>query len=122
MTIKKILVVDDTALYLDQIRQILSGAGYEVITASSGMEALEKAKQEHPDLIFLDIVMPEMDGFAACRELTKACETRDIPIAFVSSKDQEADRVWAELQGAKAYITKPYTAEQILDQVEMFEG
>ncbi|NOQ35992.1 MAG: response regulator [Methylococcaceae bacterium] len=121
MAIKKILVVDDTPLYLNQIRQILSDAGYEVISASSGTEALEQAKKELPDLIFMDIVMPEMDGFAACRAMTKNCETKDIPIAFVSSKDQEADRVWAELQGAKAYITKPYTADQILEQVEMFD-
>ena len=122
MAINKILVVDDTPLYLDQIKQILSNAGYEVVMASSGAEALKKARQEQPDLIFMDIVMPDMDGFAACRELTKACETKNIPIAFVSSKDQEVDRVWAELQGAKAYITKPYTAEQILDQVDIFIG
>lgn len=121
MAIKKILVVDDTSLYLNQITEILSDADYEVIRASSGTEALEQAKKEQPDLIFMDIVMPEMDGFAACREMTRSDETKDIPIVFVSSKDQEADRVWAELQGAKAYITKPYTADQILEQVEMFD-
>jgi twitching motility two-component system response regulator PilH len=118
MAIKKILVVDDTPMYLDQIRQILINEGYETITASSGKEALEQARAVHPDLIFMDVVMPEMDGFAACRELTKDANTKQIPIVFVSSKNTEADRVWAELQGAKGYITKPYTAEQILDQVE----
>jgi twitching motility two-component system response regulator PilH len=122
MAIKKILVVDDTPMYLDQIKQILLNEGYETVTAASGKEALEKARTSHPDLIFMDVVMPEMDGFAACRELTKDCTTKQIPIIFVSSKNTEADRVWAELQGAKAYITKPYTAEQILDQVEAFSG
>ena len=122
MAIKKILVVDDMPMYLEQIRQILINKGYETITASSGKEALEKARAIHPDLIFMDVVMPEMDGFAACRELTKDCTTKQIPVVFVSSKNTEADRVWAELQGAKAYITKPYTAEQILDQVEAFSG
>lgn len=120
MAIKKILVVDDTPMYLEQIRQILVDEGYETVTAASGKEALEKARSIHPDLIFMDVVMPEMDGFAACRELTKDASTKQIPVIFVSSKNTEADRVWAELQGAKAYITKPYTAEQILDQVDAF--
>jgi twitching motility two-component system response regulator PilH len=107
-------------MYLEQIKHILLAKGYETITAVSGKEALEKARADHPDLIFMDVVMPEMDGFAACRELTKDCTTKKIPVVFVSSKNSEADRVWAELQGAKAYITKPYTADQILDQVEFF--
>jgi twitching motility two-component system response regulator PilH len=120
MAIKKILVVDDTPVYLEQIRQILASEGYDTVTATSGKEAIEKAKTIQPDLIFMDVVMPEMDGFAACRELTKNETTKKIPVVFVSGKSTEADRVWAELQGAKAYITKPYTPEQILDQVDAF--
>jgi len=120
MTIKKILVVDDTPMYIEQMKQILVDEGYEIITASSGKEALQKAKTSQPELIFMDIVMPEMDGFAACRELAKDASTKQIPVIFVSSKNTEADRVWAELQGAKAYITKPYTAAQILEQVDAF--
>lgn len=120
MSVKKILVVDDTPMYLDQITQILTAQSFEVITATTGKDAFEKAKINRPDLIFMDIIMPDMDGFAACRQLTKDCVTKEIPITFVSSKDSEADRVWAELQGAKGYITKPYTAEQILAQVEIF--
>jgi twitching motility two-component system response regulator PilH len=120
MALKKILVVDDTSLYTEQIRQILVAEGHQVITAISGKDALEKAKQHQPELIFMDIVMPEMDGFAACRELAKNALTQDIPVVFVSSKNTEADRVWAQLQGAKAYISKPYTAEQVLAQVDAF--
>ncbi len=120
MTIKKILVVDDTPMYIEQMKQILVDEGYEIITASSGKEALQKAKTSQPELIFMDIVMPEMDGFAACRELAKDASTKQIPVIFVSSKNTEADKVWAELQGAKAYITKPYTAAQILEQVDAF--
>jgi twitching motility two-component system response regulator PilH len=122
MSTKKILVVDDTKYYVDKMQKILNDAGYEVITASSGKTALEKAKQELPTLIFMDIVMPEMDGFAACRALTHHKKTKHIPIAVVSSKDQEVDKVWAELQGAKAYITKPYSVEQILMQTELLTG
>ncbi len=121
MAINKVLVVDDIIMSLEQIKQVVEEAGLETISATSGKEAVEKAITSSPDLIFMDIVMPEMDGFAACRELTKNEKTRAIPIVFVSSKDQEADKVWAELQGAKAYITKPYTAEQILAQIKAFE-
>ncbi len=117
MALKKILVVDDTSIYIDQIQQILVAEGHEVITAISGKEALDKAKHQQPALIFMDIVMPEMDGFAACRELAKDALTQHIPVVFVSSKNTEADKVWAQLQGAKAYITKPYTAAQVLQQV-----
>jgi len=120
MTKKKILVVDDTPMYIEQMKQILVDEEYEIITASSGKEALQKAKINQPELIFMDIVMPEMDGFAACRELAKDALTKQIPVIFVSSKNSEADKVWAELQGAKAYITKPYTAAQILEQVDAF--
>ena len=120
MAIKKILVVDDTPMYVEQMRQILAAEGYEVVTAVSGKEALQKAIETQPELIFMDIVMPEMDGFAACRELAKNALTKHIPVVFVSSKNTEADRVWAELQGAKAYVSKPYTTEQILAQVDAF--
>ena len=122
MITKKILVVDDAKYYVDQMQEILNEAGYEVITASSGKTALEKAKKALPKLIFMDVVMPEMDGFAACRALTHNEKTKHIPIAVVSSKDQEVDKVWAELQGAKAYITKPYSAKQILMQTEILTG
>ncbi len=119
MTIKKILVVDDAQMHREQIQQILVDKGYEVMTAVSGKDALQKAKTNLPELIFMDIVMPEMDGFAACRELARDALTQMIPVVFVSSKNTEADRVWAELQGAKAYISKPYTAAQILEQVNL---
>ncbi len=119
MALKKILVVDDNSIYTENIKQILVAEGYLVITAVSGKDALEKASQHQPALIFMDIVMPEMDGFAACRELAKNVLTKEIPVVCVSSKNTEADRVWAQLQGAKAYISKPYTAEQVLAQVNV---
>jgi twitching motility two-component system response regulator PilH len=68
----------------------------------------------------MDIVMPHMDGFATCRELKSNRITQDIPVIFVSSKDQETDKVWAQLQGARTYITKPYTSEQIIAQVDNY--
>ncbi|MFZ6722200.1 response regulator [Undibacterium sp. Ji49W] len=116
---KKALVVDDSMAELANIKTILSDAGYLVVTASSGKETLEKAKAEKPSIIFLDIVMPEMDGYEACRSLSQDPSTKDIPIVFVSSKSQKADRIWGQLQGAKGYVAKPYTADQIIDQLKI---
>ena len=117
---KKILVVDDTAAHLQQMKEIVSGAGYQVVTASSGRQAVEMSVVEKPDLIFLDIVMDDLDGYGACREITKAEETKDIPVVFVSTKNQRADKLWAEKQGAKALISKPIDEAEIIKYLNMY--
>ncbi len=121
MTTETVLVVDDSSTQRLSIQNIITEAGYQVITAKSGIEAIELAKKYHPDLIFLDIVMPDMDGFETCRKLSLKKSTKDIPVVFVSSKDQKADRVWASMQGGKAYIVKPYSKDQIIAQIEAFQ-
>ncbi|MGA8259499.1 MAG: response regulator [Arenicellales bacterium] len=121
MAISKILVVDDAEADRIALEQILLEAGYQVVSASSGAEALEKAAAEAPDIVLLDVVMDEMDGFKTCRELRANPLTAAIPVVMVSGNAQRVDRLWAEQQGAKAYITKPYTAEQIVDQVRAFD-
>jgi len=120
MAVRKVLVVDDTPVAIKKLEEVISKAGIQVIAASSGTEAIRLAKSTTPDLIFMDIVMPDMDGFAACRQLKKDSATNMIPIVFVSSKDQKADRIWAQLQGGNAYITKPFSAEEILEQIRLF--
>ncbi len=120
MAVKKVLVVDDSTADLLNLQKIISDAGYLVITATSGQESIDKAKSESPDIIFMDIVMDSMDGYQACRELTQDEKTKDIPVVFVTSKNQKADRMWAEMQGGKALITKPYTPDQILEQITRF--
>ena len=120
MSIRKILVVDDSPTDLANLRNIVTDAGFTAITASNGREAVEKAKLEHPDLIFMDIIMPDMDGYAACRTLNHESETRHIPVVFVTSKNQKADRLWAQMQGGKAYVTKPCDADAIIDQLKAF--
>jgi twitching motility two-component system response regulator PilH len=117
----KILTVDDSKVDLINIQNILTDAGYQVITATSGQEAIDKAKAEKPDLIFLDVVMQEMDGYHVCRELTHQDGTKGIPIVFVTAKGQKADRVWAEMTGAKGLVQKPYTPEQIIEQVNQLK-
>ena len=118
MAINKVLLVDDSPADLAHIRSIVSGAGYNVVTATSGTEAVEMAKAEKPDLIFMDVVMEGADGYEACRQISQNGETRKIPVVFVTSKNQKADRVWAELQGGKALISKPFTPDQILEQIK----
>ena len=111
---KKILVVDDSPVDLMHLQGILSNAGMIVITAVSGAEAVAKAKSDRPELIFMDVNMPGLDGFSAVRQLGHDPLTKLIPVIFVTSKDQKADRVFAQMLGAKGFVTKPYTAEQIL--------
>jgi len=122
VTIKRVLVVDDSATDLKNLEQICVSGGYEVITASSGVEAVAKAKSEVPDAVLLDVLMSDMNGFQVCRLLTSNQSTQHIPIILVSSKAQATDRIWGEQQGAKAYIAKPFTPEQILKELRAVDG
>ena len=108
------LVVDDFAPERERIAAILTGAGWRVSSVASGADALERARAEHPEIIFMDIVMPGMDGFEACRRLADDPGTRSIPVVFVSTKCQRADQVWARMQGGRELIGKPYTPSQVL--------
>lgn len=111
---KKILIVEDSAVDGKNLQRILLDAGCAVSIAVSGLDALEKVKLDKPDLILMDVNMPDLDGFATARKLHQSPETKVIPVVFVTSKDQKADRVFAQMLGAKGYVTKPYAAEQIL--------
>ena len=115
---KTILICDDSPVEITNLSKILNDAGCNVFKATNGEEAIKLAKENKPDLIFMDIVMPEMDGYAACRELTTSAETKDLPVVFVSSKGQKADRVWAKMQGAKDLVQKPYEANEIINQLQ----
>ncbi|MDM8547194.1 response regulator [Candidatus Venteria ishoeyi] len=121
MAISKIMVVDDSTVDLLNLKNIVSDAGYQVITASSGQEAIDKSATEMPDLIFMDVVMQQMDGYQACREISHEPKTKHIPIIFVTSKGQKADRMWAEMQGGKSLVQKPYTPAQIIEQINAFQ-
>jgi len=116
----KALIVDDSPTELANLRNILTSAGWQTATASNGNEAVSKALSEKPTLILCDIIMPDMDGFEACRQLQANPETKAIPVVFVSSKSQKADHLWAKMQGARALIGKPYEAAQILETLKAF--
>lgn len=114
MAIQKILICDDSPVDLQNLRNALQGTNCVLVSATNGQEALDKAKSELPDVIFMDIVMPGMDGFATCRTLRDDPTTKSIPVIFVSSKNQKADKVWAQMQGARDLVGKPYDPKEIL--------
>lgn len=120
MTISKILLVDDSPADLLYLEKAVEGVSAKIVTATSGNHAIEVARVEKPDIIFMDIIMEGLDGYSACRELKKDPVTKNIPVIFVSTKNQRADRMWAERQGGAGYIAKPYTADHIKDEIKRF--
>ncbi len=117
MANETILVVEDSPTYLRQITQLLQKNGYTTISAMDGEEALEKAIQEHPDLIVLDIILPKKNGFQVCRQLKTSPDTQDIRIIMLTSKSQDSDRFWGLKQGADEYLTKPLDDDQLVTNV-----
>lgn len=103
----RILIVDDSPTDLLKLRQALEKEGFQVTEASSGDDAIAKAKAQKPDVIVMDVVMPGMNGFQATRTLTRDPDTKDVPVIVCSSKNQETDKMWAKRQGAREYMVKP---------------
>jgi len=113
-----ILIVDDSPTEVFQMRKALEQAGFRVEAAADGSEAIRKAREMHPDLILMDIVMPGMDGFRATRTLANDPETRSIPVIMVTSKANESDRVWGMRQGAVDFLVKPVTPAQLREKAQ----
>ncbi|MSP41035.1 MAG: response regulator transcription factor [Deltaproteobacteria bacterium] len=111
----KILVVDDDAHIREVVRFALVNAGLEVFEAGDGQKALELFQRSKPDLIVLDITMPEMDGLAVCREVRK---TSDLPILFLSSRTDEVDRVVGLEVGGDDYVVKPFSPRELVARVQ----
>jgi two-component system, chemotaxis family, response regulator PixH len=117
-----ILLVEDTPSEMELISHYLRESGYHVIAAQTAKEALTKAVEQKPDAIVTDVVMPGMSGFELCRSLKKNPMTENVPIVICSSKNLEIDRLWGMKQGADAYITKPFTREQLVRAVKSVTG
>jgi two-component system, chemotaxis family, response regulator PixH len=113
-----ILIVEDTVSELELISIILKENGYETIGVNTAQEGINIAIEKQPDVIISDVVMPGMSGFELCRKLKQNPQTANIPIILCTSKSQEIDRLWGMKQGADAYITKPFTREQLLRAVK----
>jgi DNA-binding response OmpR family regulator len=114
---RKILVVDDEAVLVDTIAYNLEQAGYQVITAGDGTSALQAAHRETPDLIILDIMLPEMDGLEVCRQLRRESNTSTTPIMMLTAKGDEIDKVVGLEVGADDYVTKPFGRRELLARV-----
>lgn len=114
----KILIVDDSETHLYSLQKMVEGGGHEVVTATSGEEGVELAEKHLPEVILMDIVMPGLNGLQATRKIAKNESTSHIPVIFVTTKDQETDRVWGMRQGAAAYITKPVDKKELLKAID----
>ncbi len=114
---RKILVVDDEAVLVETIAYNLEQAGYQVVTASDGISALEATHKEAPDLIILDIMLPGMDGLEICRQLRREGDTATIPIIMLTAKGEEIDKVVGLEVGADDYVTKPFGRRELLARV-----
>lgn len=110
----KILVVDDSPSEMMRFKEILNKYNHEVLSAQNGEEGCAMAVKHLPDVILMDIVMPEMNGFQATRKITRDKATAHIPIVIVSTKNQETDRLWGKRQGAKEYLTKPVDEGELI--------
>ena len=119
---KKILLVDDSSTMLLMERMVLAGGGYELISARSGTEAVQAALTEAPDLILLDIAMPEMDGFEVCRRLRANGSTRSTPIILVTTRGEDAYVEQGFRSGCNDFVSKPIDGLELLTKIKNLLG
>lgn len=114
---QKVLVVDDSWTELTMIATPLRNHGFDVVTAVDGDEAFEKVFRERPHCIVLDVVLPKQSGFQLCRKLKSLDASKHIPIILLTSKNTSLDRSWGLRQGADLYMTKPFSDDELVDNV-----
>ncbi|MGV6817036.1 MAG: response regulator [Thiotrichales bacterium] len=117
-----VLVVDDSATDQYAFRTMLEKNGYQVSVAENGRQGVDMAAEVTPDVILMDVVMPELNGFQATRELSRNAVTGDIPVIMVTTKDGETDVLWAKRQGAKAYLVKPANEKELMKTIKDLLG
>lgn len=117
-----VLVIDDSPSEMAKFRDMLSKNNFQVLEASNGEQGYQMAVDHLPDVILMDVVMPEMNGFQATRKITRGKTTAHIPIIMISTKNQETDRVWGKRQGAKEYITKPIDDSSLVQIIRKVMG
>ncbi len=116
---KKIFIADDESGFVSTLKSRLEFEGFEVTTAPDGKSTLERIPDEAPDLILLDIMMPEMNGYQVCRELKEDPDTSSIPVLMLTAKSQESDKFWGMEAGADSYITKPFEMDELIKEVKV---
>jgi len=120
MSKKKILIVEDEESLLKLESILLTSKGYEVRGVPNGMAALDSLKEERPDLILLDIMLPEIDGFEVCRRIKSDPSTKHIPIIMLTAKKSREDMARGEQVGADWYITKPFKSAMVIETIQRF--
>lgn len=118
----RVLIVDDSPTETYKFKEILEKNGFDIITADNGADGVAIARQEIPDLVLMDVVMPGLNGFQATRQISKAPETKHIPVIIVTTKDQETDKVWGKRQGASDYLTKPVDEKILMETIKRALG
>jgi twitching motility two-component system response regulator PilG len=114
----KVMVIDDSKTIRRTAEMLLKKEGCEVVTASDGFEALSKITDQHPDIIFVDIMMPRLDGYQTCALIKNNQTYRRTPVIMLSSKDGLFDKARGRIVGSEQYLTKPFTREELLDAIE----
>jgi DNA-binding response OmpR family regulator len=122
MSHKAILVVDDEPFILRALTFVLNREGYRTVTAANGEEALQRMRENHPRLVFLDVMMPKKSGFEVCQEAKADPELSKIRIILLTAKGQESDRVRGMAAGADEYMTKPFSPSEVLSRVREIVG
>ncbi len=122
MTDKKILLVDDSSTILLMEKMILARDRYQVVTATDGAQAVETAVRERPDVIVMDVVMPKMDGFTACRALRAHEDTKGIPVVLVTTRGEPENVAKGYAAGCTDYVTKPIAAPELLAKLRSLLG
>ncbi len=115
----KILVVEDSRTQRYMVTNLLAASEFTVTAAKDGFEALEQIRQGCPDVVILDIIMPQLNGYEVCRRLKSNPATKNVPVIMCSLKSTDADRYWAFKQGADAYISKPFQPTELIETVEL---
>lgn len=116
----KVMVIDDSNTIRRSAEIFLKSSGCEVILAEDGFDALAKISNEHPDLIFVDIMMPRLDGYQTCSLIKRNARYKSTPVIMLSSKDGLFDRARGRMVGSDQYLTKPFTQESLLDAVNTY--
>lgn len=118
----RILLIEDSPTEAAVITQLLERNGHQVTTSGSAEDGIASCKRDKPDLVLMDVVLPGMNGFQATRALTRDADTSHIPVLIVSTKSLDTDRVWGMRQGAKAYITKPFSETELSELIVQHVG